>query len=364
MDKLNCKLDWLSFTFKSSDTFTEKEIDNFKEVFPELSCLWNDGIVVKVVKENAHRFYNQVIGFNDYFSLAYRDTPLGGSRGNVNLGVNVSIPSHGLEFFFSLFGLQKNQVPEMLEIIISRGCNVSRLDLAYDDFSKTFKPSQFMGWFLNEQIVSNYKSAKYISSRQNSHDTFYLGSRSAGKLLRIYDKAGESVGKINAIRYEFELHQDHAKPYVEYILSNGAAPDFSIIIKKFIIKITEQYDLVAALSSSTKKADRKPLQSWVDFVCADHGFCAELEISTFKDQSDLLKKQSSWIVNQVMPTLKTFLMIYGWQKFAYIVQNSKVNAKYDILKALYDMRQPEYDGYLADLVNEALPLGNGSGWYK
>lgn len=364
MDRLNCKLDWLSFTYKSSDTFDEKEIENFKEVFPELSCLWNDGIIVKVVKENAQRFYNQVIGFNDCFSIAYRDTPLGGSRGNVNLGVNVSIPAHGLEYFFSLFGLKKDQVTEMLGVITLRGCNVSRLDLAYDDFSKTFKPSHFMRWFQNGQIVTNYKSGKYVFSRQNSADTFYLGSRTAGKLLRIYDKNAESDGKIDAIRYEFELHQDHTKPYVHYILSNGTAPDFGVIMKKFIIKILEEYDLVAALSSSTKKADRKPLQSWEDFVCADHGFCAQLEISTFKDQSDLLKKQSSWIVNQVMPTLKTFLMLYGWQKFAYIVENSKVNAKYDILKALYDMRQPEYDDYLADLVSDALPLGNGSGWFK
>ena len=340
---LSCKVDWLSFTYKHADSFDACEYDYFLKAFPELQYAFEEGLEIKMVRNGSQRFYDSVVSFNDFFSIGYRSLPMKGKMQDCNLGVNVFVPSHGLEKFLSYFGLGVDGIAELLRLIYARGCTVSRLDLAYDDYRKTFKPFDLAQMWLDDTIVSDFASCKYITSKRGSADTFYLGKRAGGKILRVYDKFEESSGSIDAVRWEFELHGSKAAPYVSYIMRNNCAPDFRDIVSKFIHKVVDvkHYSNKSMLSCS---------EGWSNFLDSAYlSFCEQLEVSTFKDQKDVLKKTVYWFYEQVCPTLHTLCRLYGRDKILSLVDSSRLHSKDTLMQFLYHHKKAQYDKYIEDI---------------
>jgi len=94
---------------------------------------------------------------------------------------------------------------------------VTRIDLAFDDFGKSRTPRQVRASWYRER-VSRCKSARWIESTTGNRvtgETFYIGSESSPRRLRIYDKEAESRGRIRAIRWELQLRSDSAAPWAQ-----------------------------------------------------------------------------------------------------------------------------------------------------
>jgi hypothetical protein len=102
--------------------------------------------------------------------------------------------------------------------------NVSRCDVTLDDWQKVMTP---MGldvltsgaddaYALNrEQLVTRAKESQFIRSKgPTGGDTWYLGGSSGEARLRVYDKARESGGEVDAVRWELQLRGDRAKDAV------------------------------------------------------------------------------------------------------------------------------------------------------
>lgn len=212
----NTTVDWISFTHVPEET--EDLLNEFYADFPELHEF-------VITHEHIHMF-------DRHYEFAYMvDNTLlfkfDSKENQYQAGVNVQVPSHGLRDFARLLGIDPDSdgaAVEIFKILKARHCRLSRLDLAYDDYSRTFRPLDFNKWMCNRQIISRSKKWSYVSSARengsNYGDTFYLGSRS-GKFLRIYDKDIESNGEINAVRYELELHSENARPCLDYICDHG-----------------------------------------------------------------------------------------------------------------------------------------------
>jgi len=92
------------------------------------------------------------------------------------------------------------------------GIKPTRIDIALDDYDRELS----LEWH-SEQIslrgtLCYFRTAKLIRSLTNNQDeTLYLGRRGSsgsGLFMRIYDKAIESEGEVNAIRYECEFSGD------------------------------------------------------------------------------------------------------------------------------------------------------------
>lgn len=202
MQVSNFSLDWLSFTFKRSDC--PDLLASFWEVFPELVHYKHEMFIV------GGRNFAHGLCLDDYLTIRYDDDAN-------SKGINVEIPSHGLENAFKLF--QVKTVKEMFELLEKRSCMPSRIDICFDDFTKSYKPSYYYKKFLNGCLVTKMRTVKMVHSGDGKGETFYLGDRRK-KMLRIYDKSVESGGEIDAIRYELELHANSAKAFFVHVIDS------------------------------------------------------------------------------------------------------------------------------------------------
>lgn len=202
----NFSIDWLSFTFNNH---SYDLLHDFWTAFPELSAYRSDMFIVSGGK------YTHGLCYENDFTIRFDDSI--DSKGNLTRkGVNVEIPSHGLENFFKLF--QVTNVRDMFILLNERGCLPSRIDLAFDDFQKVYKPSYYYKKFLNGCLITRMRTVKMVHSGDGSGgETFYLGDRRK-RMLRIYDKSIESSGKIDSIRYEIEIHANAARSFFYHLI--------------------------------------------------------------------------------------------------------------------------------------------------
>lgn len=102
--------------------------------------------------------------------------------------------------------------------------NVTRCDVTLDDWMKLVTPAALDvltsgandPYALNkDHLVTRAESSKLESSRgPKGGDTWYLGGTKGEARLRVYDKARESQGEVDAIRWELQLRGNRAKDAV------------------------------------------------------------------------------------------------------------------------------------------------------
>lgn len=260
------KLDWLAFTFKpTSKTFSEYynfDLDNkpenllqaFYYVFPEIHKF------IETTKEELLRYrpgnhYALSIDCCDYFYISFDLTSQA-----LNKGVNVQVPAHGLWKIFELFNITeddpKKNIKDIMQLLYSRCCTLSRIDLCFDDFTKTFRPRDYDNWFNNGLISCNFKCESF---HQNSFgaQTVYFGKERSDKFLRIYDKF--MVSDIDSVRYEFELHGRPCKELGLFLLENDF--DFG----KYLLSWFKVLD-PDKMYSGTNKANSPLLPEWQQWL--------------------------------------------------------------------------------------------------
>lgn len=327
---LYCKLDWLSFTWKSGSVFNPDEFEKFRLVFPEIDNILIESVILR--DSNVHgkfgKYYDHVLGFNDYFDVSFNLHDFAGeNQVGINMGVNVSVPAHGLEFFFGLFGFKCDQVVEMLQLLKDRGCSFSRLDFAYDDYFKTFTPKDYTRWGVLDQIVSPMKRINHVQSAQDCGWTFYMGTRDSGKYLRIYDKEYQSKGQIKAIRYEFELHKKYTGSVVDWILENKSAPYFHELISWFILKV------VGKESQGRNRAHMDTLPEWESFISAS--MPSLTQSSSSYEPVQLVATKSEDCLNDVLKFFRWYKRQIG-RKAAAIKYSIGADAFNDLVDSLSD----------------------------
>ena len=139
-------LDWLSFTYipdcirlASDDIEGDLDIvDLFIRDFPEL----RDIVLEHMVNVGGKMHYNTCLKFNDDFLLLFNDLNKSVDDHALShlarMGLNFIVPSHSLDLFFDLFDVNRSDVSGMIKILYSRSCQLSRIDLCYDDYDKKY----------------------------------------------------------------------------------------------------------------------------------------------------------------------------------------------------------------------------------
>ena len=222
------KLDWLAFTYKVPSIDIEScdssnQLVQFMNKFPELQ-----EFVLTSVTVNPRFGYNRTLKFSDDFLILYNDYSCdlkGRYKKSDNMGVNFQVPSHSLELFLSVFGIDIDEpkaLYRLMSILYDRGCQLSRIDLCYDDYEKRFKASYYIDKWIKGLFRTHFQQAIIYKNSSDDGNTFYLGSlKKRSKLLRIYDKYIESDGENDCVRYEFEYHAENARDVMAYILGGG-----------------------------------------------------------------------------------------------------------------------------------------------
>lgn len=277
-------LDWLSWSF-DTDKYQTTKINKFFSIFPELH-------IKNMYSKQVYSHYEKAFYLTEDIIIYYD------SEDGQNKGVNVSVPSHGLEWLFKQFNV--SCVSDMLRLILSRGGKISRLDFAFDDYSKTFSPLQYFVWWQNGQFKSKFRVAHFDHGADGG-TTFALGNRAGLKYLRIYDKEIESNGQINAIRYEFEFHSYTANALADAIANNQTFSFIDFICSMF--KIIEN-------TGKKQKCRENLLQEWFDWV---HNLKFNEEISKIPTglQGKTIEKSVVWFEIYCAKTLAKMFYLFG-----------------------------------------------------
>lgn len=334
------KLDWLSFSYKCDiDNLPEGlcEFDLFLEEFPDVKPLLQDSIIL-----NRSRFYDNVLKVDKNVVISYCDV----DKSGFGQGVNVSIPSSGLAVLFDYFGLPQDQdnLTDLFIFLKNHHCQVSRVDICYDDFTKSIMPDQYARWKLDKYMTTKFNKFQFIASDSSKGSTFYLGSRKTGKMLRIYDKDYESDGAIKSVRYEFELHSLYAREFADFIIDHGKEFRFDgYLLSWFDIKD----------KSNTKNSTEAPrldvFQKFLDnlksifirtinpedetddtTVLPVHEDIVVIKIP-HRYSSPTFDRKMEWLRGSTFKTLKMFVRAYGYEH---------------LIDCLHDVQLNEFDNYL------------------
>lgn len=301
------KLDYLNFTYfkaGSDDLFQD-----FLDDFPEIECQTENMIILRGGKGLTWG-YNNVFAFTDYITIRYDDR-------DFSRGLSVSVSARGLETFFSWFNTlsgDDTKVSVVFQLLKDRGCRPSRIDLAFDDESKTFTPDQYERWLLEGYFNTRMKKHGFFCDDKKGY-TFYLGSRKK-KLIRIYDKNAESDGEIDAIRYEFELHDLYAQAMFDQIIEENLPAFGDLILDSFRIINPDSDDNISRCEM---------LVEWEDFLKSTltQNFVKVTHYKRYKN----IEKLQIWIEKDVMPCLKAYELFFGRSWLLHELQKQELNDK-------------------------------------
>lgn len=121
------------------------------------------------------------------------------------------------------------KVMELAEALVQRfgsAFQVKRVDLAWDDFDKRCRPADLRERFWDREAGG--KRAEVVCKAKRGHfrqddgpeggESYTIGERTSKRMLRVYDKAAQSGGKVDAIRWELECRDQVAHRAVEVML--------------------------------------------------------------------------------------------------------------------------------------------------
>lgn len=339
---IDLTLDWLSFTYKSPNAPSDECIpyNHFLDFCKEFSELQDFIAKEGYTLARQRGWYDTILQFTDSIRINYCNDCQ--SSNSNHLGVNVEIPSHGLAKIMAFFGFHEDDVIPFFDMLRKRHCKASRIDLAFDDYSKTFKPVDFVKFYTENEISTRFRNIHLVTSSSGDGGTVYFGERSAGKMLRIYDKDFESKGEIKSIRYEVELHSSYANDMLNYI-ADGNEISFSSYIVNFLRIVTRDSvrhmsgrSLPVTLTSDRSHLPTNPL--WTEFLRKWQVLRKVEKVKVPHVRSSVSSERLKRWVKSIAGSLRAFSDIVGYDVFEEIVAKARVPDKYLLsIKELSDI---------------------------
>ena len=205
--------------------------------------------------------------------------------------------------------------------------NITRLDVAYDDFSGVLDIPLIVDQIRLKNVVTKFNRAKLEEGLLGAtgEDTLYIGSRQSDLYMRIYNKAAErnrSDEIPHWVRWEVVFKKERAlnfiRRYHEYDCNIGKV--FSGVICNYIRFVTP-----SETDSNKRRWDPQPW--FVEFV---HSL-ERISVFTKKDVDYNLFKLKNTVINLFGNATRSYIRSVGVTQFYndLISSNVKMNPKYD-----------------------------------
>ena len=364
MQKFDFTVDWLEFTYRAPEECEsgEEVFKMFKAAFPEIVLDWERNADQVVILDKGRNFYDSVFAFSDVYTVCYHTV-------KDKMGVHVTFPGHGIWKISDIFGFncinEREACKKLFQILDDRNCEITRLDIAYDDYTKTFTPKDFANWMMQERITTDSRCWKYITSMHGCGDTFYMGKRGRERYLRVYDKNYESNGKINAIRYEFELKQRWSRTVQDKVLNDEIFCFADLLDSMFTIKEDWGFSGNYLISEHDNKClsdlerKRKSLaavdEKWMLFLdTIRKTLDAEIVLALPKEKEQYsLKKLDNWLNEYIAPSLFIYRAVVGIEAFNQMIDDVLIKLK-PKQQAMIRKFQSEKDEYFAMVTKKFL----------
>lgn len=206
-----------------------------------------------------------------------------------------------------LFGLLVGQL----------NANVSRIDIAIDDYKSIFKVNTIRKAVMNGQAVTKIK--KFGSHTQGkiedgtlTMDNFYLGTLSSRYSINVYDKKLEQESKNKEVkvkswvRTEVRLKEEYATAFARIIATSSGNEN----IGQYIVQFLNQS--VVFLKKGCKETNRsrasKNIENYAHWWKKFIGDVGRLKLSQ-KAPEKSVERTVSWFVEQVAPSLAVCLEV-------------------------------------------------------
>lgn len=299
-------LDWLGFTYrKEVSDDVNLFYDCFLADFPEINEITDSMVIL----DKGRFHYEYACSFNENILIMFDSSSY--------KGVNVQIPSHALCYFMGIMHCDSCQ--QLFKILKDRSCRPSRIDICFDDYTKTFRPMDYAEWWLATINYSNYcpvrfktyfNKANIIPAKGDSGSTFYLGTRGKNRFMRIYDKDLESNGEIDAVRYEFEYHGNGALAIFDEIIETNKLDFVNVLCSFFTLVDNEGNEKI--YNSWERKYQYNNYKVWFDWlekVKFSEEFI-EVSIPKYK-RSEYLLRSMEWIEKCCLKSIALYIKAYG-----------------------------------------------------
>ncbi len=153
---------------------------------------------------------------------------------------------------------------EVLFAKVGDAYRAKRVDLAWDDYKKRVSPEQFRERFCDPvtkkkrpEVVCKARGGRAIvDDAPNGGGSYTIGRRESNRLLRVYDKAAESGGTVDAIRIELEC-KDRVAVDVMEALVRGSVECRSAAVVGFLVGFIDFREAVPGMA-----VRQRPRCSW------------------------------------------------------------------------------------------------------
>lgn len=224
--------------------------------------------------------------------------------------------------------------------------NVTRLDIAYDDFENLLD----INVLFQDMIAQNYRSkTRFYEFRGGSNGlSLYFGSPDSEFRLRIYDKASEqkiSDGQ-HWVRVEMQLRKDRAISAVDYINSG-------LCIDEVYFNILNNYLCFVTPGIDSNKSRWKIASYWEKFL--KYHDKISLYVEPGNDYNSL--KLAYYVEKQCSPSIATYCANFGLLAFLKLVFNKSQeihNSKYTNLLSKNNKDFKRLQSDIVDLLGDEL----------
>lgn len=254
-------------------------------------------------------------GLNGYLKSAIWDNIQFYFDGQPGMGIWLNLGGQGCRQYEALFeegGCWDWY--DFFEYVLNVHSNITRLDIALDDFKGIFKIKDIESCCRRGCVASRFRTARNfeeidLESGATLGQTIYFGKTDV--IIRFYDKYHERIAKGFAlktdidtwIRSEIQLRGDRAKAALEVIVNND------IDLGEFLRGVLNRY-LAFKIKGQDKIRSRWKNCKWWDTFLNDVG---KIRLSlTAPDKTVLRTKE--WVDKQVLASLATLYASCGSDK--------------------------------------------------
>lgn len=325
-------IDWLTFTTRrdtldsifgviglSADNFIKlpKGYNGYK------SCLYYEGISV---------CYDGTNNFVDKHGVVH------------DMGIMVNMSGKGCRAFEEY---SNKSFADLFAYINARldDYNITRLDVAYDDFEGLLDINQIASDVMQGNFVSRFKNfgVDWSSVSGTVGYTVYFGSQKSDMMYRVYDKRAEQKiidDSMHWVRFEVQCRDGHAATFVG-LLCQGVD-----IGQLFFESINNNLRFVVPNPNDTNKRRWSTAPYWLKFIEFDGRISLYQAPGVEFNDDNLIN-----YLNTYSGSLYTFCSMFGLQRLITIlsgIDTDKLNIKY---KAYLQSNGVDFRSLKNDLSN-------------
>lgn len=239
--------------------------------------------------------------------------------------------------------------------------NVSRIDIAHDDFDGLLNLDLIYDSANRREFVSQFRSAyekghENMLTEEGLGRTIYFGNRKSSTLCRFYDKRMEQIQKFKNdreklrelagiphwIRMEFEFKREQAIKIVNMICDSNNFPKLYAKVVNAYVRFVEPID-----SNTT----RCPMKAWWErFI----GTVERFNLSVGDHKSFGFAKSKRFIEKYVAPTLYTLLTQMDVNEFLSMILmhgEERLKTKHKLIIAGIERKVEDASRHIWDFMN-------------